>query len=265
MIAATRLRSAGPGAESGAGSGARAGPAVPARTVPAAAGARLRHRLAGPGRPARIVHRGRHAVYLDVDGWCVGVLASGATAVPCALRTALPDLDELATADSARAADGSLWLDDTVVRVARLQDVSVPTLRTVDPELATLLLAAGGPAAAELGSVLDRPLPALLGRGSGLTPLADDVLCGWLATGHALGRPLPELPDPRRQTTLLSATLVDCAWHGEVIPEFRALVRALGTGDAATVRRRAAAVAAVGHTSGPGLLLGAGLRLREIG
>lgn len=233
------------------------------RQVAAAAGRRLGARLRGPDRPARVVHRGRHAVYLDLDGWCVGVLAAGATAVPCGLRTALPHLDGLTDAATARVAGGSLWLDDSEIRIGRVQDVTVPRLRPVDPELTGLVLAAAAPAADELGDLLERPLPSLLGRGSGLTPLADDVLCGWLATGHALGLPQPELPDPRTRTTLLSATLVDCARHGEVIPEFRALVRALGTGDAAAVRRSVETVAAVGHTSGAGLLLGAGSRLRQ--
>ena len=52
------------------------------------------------------------------------------------------------------------------------------------------------------------------------------------------------------RTTLLSATLLDCALHGEVLPEFAAYVAALGTpaedaaataliGDRAHVRRRA--------------------------
>ena len=31
------------------------------------------------------------------------------------------------------------------------------------------------------------------------------------------------------RTTLLSATLLDCALHGEVLPEFAAYVAALGT------------------------------------
>jgi hypothetical protein len=56
------------------------------------------------------------------------------------------------------------------------------------------------------------------------------------------------------RTTLLSATLLDCAMHGEVIPEFAAYLAALDTpGEAAA----AETLAAVGHTSGRGLLEGA--------
>ena len=46
--------------------------------------------------------------------------------------------------------------------------------------------------------------------------------------------------------------------HGEVIPEFAAYVAALGTDDEA---RTAATLRAVGHTSGAGLLEGAGWAL----
>lgn len=56
------------------------------------------------------------------------------------------------------------------------------------------------------------------------------------------------------RTTLLSATLLDCAMHGEVIPEFTAFLAALDTPDEPA---RAEALAAVGHTSGTGLLEGA--------
>jgi len=230
--------------------------------VPTAATARLRARLAGPDRAPRVVHRGPHAVYLDLDGWCLGVVSSRATAVPCALRTTLPELGPLADTEHARVVDGELWLGGTVLRVGRLHDLAVPSLPRPRPWLAEILLAAARPAADELGDLLDRPLATLVGRGSGLTPLADDVLCGWLALRHALGVPTT-VPDARARTTLLSATLLECAAHGEAIPEFRMLVHTLASGDRATVGRVAEGVGRVGHTSGYGLLLGAGLALQD--
>jgi hypothetical protein len=230
--------------------------------VATAATARLRARLAGPDRDARIVHCGRHAVYVALDGWCVGVVSARATAVPCALRTTLPELGALADASRARVVDDQLRLDDTLLRIGRLLDLTVPALPSPRPWLAEILLDVAQPAADELGDLLDRPLPTLVGQGSGLTPLADDVLCGWLAIRHALGTPAP-VPDARASTTLLSATLVECAAHGEAIPEFRMLVPTMARGDRAAVARVAEAVARVGHTSGYGLLLGAGLALQE--
>ena len=61
------------------------------------------------------------------------------------------------------------------------------------------------------------------------------MLCGWLAVHRAAGVATPEVDATVRAlaatTTLLSATLLDCAMHGEVIPEFAAWLAALGTDD----------------------------------
>src|SRR4029079_554691 len=107
---------------------------------------------------------------------------------------------------------------------------------------------------------------ALVGRGDGLTPYGDDVLCGWLAVHRAARMATPEVDDAVRAlahtTTLLSATLLDCAMHGEVIPEFADWLAALGSDDEAP---RAAALARVGHTSGRGLLEGARTALADLG
>jgi hypothetical protein len=105
----------------------------------------------------------------------------------------------------------------------------------------------------------------LLGRGPGLTPLGDDVICGWIATHRAAGVPTPEIDTAVRaglpRTTLLSGTLLDCALHGEVLPELGRYLAAVGTHAEA---RRAAELRAVGGTSGAGLLMGALLALDEL-
>ncbi len=105
----------------------------------------------------------------------------------------------------------------------------------------------------------------LVGRGDGLTPLGDDVLCGWLAMHRAAGVETPDVDaavhENRDRTTLLSATLLDCAVAGEVLPEFAAYVSALGTPEEPAT---AAALASVGHTSGAGLLYGAQLALTHL-
>ena len=101
-----------------------------------------------------------------------------------------------------------------------------------------------------------------MGLGDGLTPYADDVLCGWLAVQVGADRLTAEVAGAVRasfgRTTLLSATLLGCALHGEVLPEFAAYVRALGTDDQV---RREDALAAIGESSGRGLLTGARLAL----
>jgi hypothetical protein len=114
---------------------------------------------------------------------------------------------------------------------------------------------------------------AMLGRGDGLTPLGDDVLCGWLAAHRALGVATPEVDGAVRaglaRTTLLSATLLDCALEGEVLPELGdwlvAVAAAPGAGAVAGHAWAAArALLAVGATSGAGLMAGALLALEDL-
>jgi hypothetical protein len=189
---------------------------------------------------APVLHRGPDAVYVDVAGRCVGVVGTRATAVPCALRTALRQLPDVVRAS---VRDGVLHLDDEPVVIGRVVDVTVPRVA-----------ARGGAGSIEVAE--------LLGRGDGLTPYGDDVLCGWLAvnraTGHATDDVDAEVRDRLHRTTSLSAALLDCAMHGEVIPEFAAYVAALGTG---REHEAEATLRAVGHTSGAGLLEGAGWAL----
>lgn len=184
-----------------------------------------------------MLHRGSHAVYLDLDGACLGVLAAGAVRVPCALRTRLPVLPDDVTA---RLVDGVLHLGGVPLRIGRIVDAQVPTLT-----------------ASRLGP-LRRGVDELVGAGDGLTPYGDDVLCGWLAVyraaGHASDDVDAEVRDRMHRTTCLSAALLDCALHGEVVPEFATYLAALGTEAEAAAT---ASLRAVGHTSGAGLLEGA--------
>jgi hypothetical protein len=186
-----------------------------------------------------LVHRGPDAVYVDVAGRCVGVVGTRATAVPCALRTTLGRLPDVATA-SVRG--GVLHLGELPVVVGRLVDVSVRRLPVAEVR---------APASLEAPDVA-----ALLGRGDGLTPYGDDVLCGWLAVTRAAGIETPEVDDRVRSlaatTTLLSATLLECAMAGEAVPEFVAWLA--GTGPVEAVER-------IGHSSGRGLVEGARLAL----
>ena len=183
---------------------------------------------------ARILHRGPDAVYVDVAGRCVGVVGTRATAVPCALRSALDVLPEVV---SASVRGGVLRLDEEPVVVGRLVDVSVPRLPL-----------AGTPGQVDVAS--------LVGRGDGLTPYGDDVLCGWLAVTRGAGIETPGVDAHVRAlaatTTLLSATLLECAMAGEVVPEFAAWLA--GTGPLEAVER-------IGHSSGRGLVEGARLAL----
>src|SRR4051794_7001356 len=182
--------------------------------------------------PAPLLHRGPEAVYVDVAGRAVGVVGTRATAVPCALRTALERLPDVTTAS---VRDGILHLDDQPLVVGRLVDVTLRRLSVAEVR---------APASLEASEVA-----ALVGRGDGLTPYGDDVLCGWLAVHRAAGIETPEVDEAVRAlahtTTLLSATLLDCAMHGEAIPQFAAWLAETGPVEA---------VERIGHSSGRGLV-----------
>ncbi|WP_224275595.1 DUF2877 domain-containing protein [Nocardioides lacusdianchii] len=229
--------------------------------IPVAAPIRVRERLAAaPDGPRRVLHASSTAVYLDLDGWCVGLVSAGATRVPCALWSTLPDLGALRP--TAHVSAGELVVGGRALRITRLVD---PRATRVGHH------AHHGPAPETVvASWLDLPahgrltaahLDHLLGRGPGLTPLGDDVLAGWLATRAALGRPDPVLAAAVRRrlgvTTLLSATLLECALHGEALPQ---LADWLAVPDDTTT----AALLAVGATSGAGLLAGARLALTSL-
>jgi hypothetical protein len=233
------------------------------------------HLRSAPDGPVRVLHQSPAALYVEVAGRCVGVVAPGAAQVPCALR--LPPHISGVSAQEVLAAGagspyverGTLYLAGHPPRVGRFVDVRVPridlgrVLRAASPRIAEARPprpAAGGLAALRpLPSRIDRHLLRhLVGNGGGLTPLGDDVLCGWLAVLVATGRLTDDVTAAVRgtldRTTLLSATLLDCALHGEVLPEFAAYVAVVGT-PAEDVA--ATALTAIGHTSGAGLWWGA--------
>jgi hypothetical protein len=98
------------------------------------------------------------------------------------------------------------------------------------------------------------PLLAQVGRGEGLTPRADDVLCGALLAARALGMTLPATL-PLERTTSLSASLLEAAHAGYAVPAVLDHLAAVMAGSADTERTREL-VLAIGHTSGAGLLEG---------
>jgi hypothetical protein len=182
--------------------------------------------------------------------------------VPCALWSTVPDLTALAPV--VRVDGGDLVVGDRRVRVTRLVDSRATTVgrhgnRRSEP--AVLMTSAAGLHLPADGELTPDDVDRLIGRGPGLTPLGDDVLAGWLATRAAGGRPDAAVADAvlRRAgaTTLLSATLLDCAARGEVLPQLGAWL-ADPTADATD------ALLAVGATSGAGLLAGAALALASL-
>ena len=106
-----------------------------------------------------------------------------------------------------------------------------------------------------------------LGRGPGLTPYADDVLCGALVAMHAVGHPaLPRLVEEigeanlESRTTATSAALLRAACQGWCIDLLADYLQALDRDpDHPTVTARRTALVAVGSSSGHGLLEGVGI------
>ena len=177
-------------------------------------------------------------------------MSGSSTSTPsrCPARSALVtgDLGKLG-AGPAYLSDGVLHLSGVPLVIGRLRRVEVPALRIDTAHRPD-------PVAPLDTDAVDR----LVGAGDGLTPRGDDVLCGWLAMHRAVGAPTPVVDEAVRmrmqETTLLSATLLDCAMHGEVLPQFAAYVGALGTPAQAGAERD---LLAVGHSTGSGLLEGA--------
>lgn len=236
-------------------SGLASGPVIAASAPP-----RVLDRItSAPDGPVEVLHRGAHAVCVDLGGWCVGIVDQHAAALPCALGTRNAELARLG-AGPAHVAAGVLHLSGVPLVVGRLRDVAVPrvqpgTLRALDALPTPRTVAPLHPA----------EVAGLVGAGDGLTPWADDVLCGWLALHRAVGLATPAVDAAIRasahRTTLLSATLLDCAQRGEVLPQFATFVAALGS---PALGRAEADLQAVGHSSGAGLLEGARWAAAEI-
>ncbi|WP_249217173.1 oxamate carbamoyltransferase subunit AllH family protein [Nocardioides palaemonis] len=240
--------------------------------LPVAAPARvLVHLGALPDGPLEVVHASASAVYVDVDGWCLGLVAASASRVPCALWSSEPDLTDLSgevasrrpTTVTARVEGGGLVVAGRRLRIARVVDTRVTVLPPEVPaiEPARQVVTAHGLDLPADGRLTAAHVDALLGRGPGLTPLGDDVLAGWLVVRAAAGRPDVAVTGAVRRrravTTLLSGTLLDCALHGEALPQLGAWLAAPGP---ATL----AALLDVGATSGAGLATGAGLALASL-
>lgn len=246
--------------------------------IPAAAPSRVRDRLAAAADgPVPVVHAGAQAIYLDLDGWCVGVVGPAAARVPCALRLVRPFPETFVRQPPAAYLEGgTLRIGSTPLSIGRVEAPTVPRLsdgivpsNTADPVTVQVT-----PPPAVAGFVaqhlpdrrIDAPAVArLVGRGDGLTPLGDDMLAGWLAMQRAAGTATPDVDDAvrshARRTTLLSATLLDCAAHGEVLPEYAAWLTAIGTSDEPA---RVAALHRVGATSGAGLHQGGLIALDQL-
>lgn len=210
-------------------------------TIPAAASPLTHGLVTGPARPAVVLAAFPSAVYLGLEGRSavLPIVASDALVLPTSLRLAVsgPVAWGVEPGDIVTVGGGMVTMARHGIRV----------VRTWRPrQVAT---GAPVPAAVDWAGLL-----ADVGRGPGLTPRADDVLCGALLAARAFGVARPdELPLAR--TTSLSASLLVAAQGGYAVScvvDHMDHVLA-GSPDAEVSR---SAVLAIGHTSGAGLLEG---------
>lgn len=173
---------------------------------------------------------------------------------------------------SVSGAAGTLQVSLGQLRRTALAPVGDPVARQV--EQAAQLFAATGTEvetilAQRLARVVDpvdasAAVAALLGRGPGLTPAGDDLLCGALAGTVLFGRPvepmrravLDQLADRPRATTSLSRQLLLTAAAGRGLAELSTLGRALCATDAGVLSAACARLSAIGHSSGTALAAG---------
>lgn len=262
---------------SAAGVRVRTRESAPRVCTPAAASMWTAARVGDRTREVPVIAAGPLAVYVDVDGDAVALLARAAVPVPVGLRTCLRTLPRCRTA---LVGDGELRLGPLLVRPARLVDVHVPRLAglvargqqwatTVSDSLpaymsASVSVTLPAPALRSLAAGDPYAVAQLIGRGEGLTPLGDDVLAGWLVTRAAAGLDHGDVGSAvlaaTGRTTTVSATLLRRALAGESVPQLRDLLICVGAGAGPDqLRCRLDDVLAVGHTSGVGLALGAAL------
>ena len=229
------------------------------RAEPMSASVLLAPWLDGPVRRLHVAHRSRLALSLaDAEGRVAfSVTFPGAVRLPYACAVASP-ARPAPTPSSLSVGDGVLaWGDDdtssTHYRVNRWWSPARPGPGS-HPRLATALDPDGVRrlAATWRGS---------LGRGPGLTPYADDVLCGALvalrAAGHPAVAPLAaeiSASHLEASTTATSASLLRAACEGWCIDELAAHLLALDRSDDPEPTRRA--LLGVGSSSGSGLLAG---------
>lgn len=197
------------------------------------------------GRRLEIVGAGREVAYGEDDGFVV-VLTVGRPVLPNGAQVLeLPHL-------------GAAF-------VVRADEVWDPTIRVGDAELI-----ADGPEDL-VRAVVERDVRAaravgarLIGRGPGLTPEGDDLVCGvaavvasldWASREEWLGALIGG--DLRRRTTALSATLIELAVAGMGPEPLQALV----AGDRGALAR----LEAIGHSTGRAIARGAAVGLLSRG
>jgi hypothetical protein len=245
-------------------------PAGYGEPLPVAVPTRVADRLASaPDGPLRVLHACAQGAHLDLDGLAVAVLVTTAPGLPHAIRSH-PGWVTTALGTRTYLEGGILHWGGRTLVTRRLVDVRAPRLDAARVLKASPAAEKGTPRPRGAGLVAHASLTPdtvgdLVGRGDGLTPYGDDVVCGWLALHRALGLATPAVDDAVRRalprTSTLSATLLECALAGEVADAVGAYLRALTTPVEHAAR---VALEAIGHSSGRGLAHGIDLARADL-
>lgn len=203
--------------------------------------------LDGPPQVLRVVHRCASACQLADDAGVVRACAVTSAAVRLPHALVLPSLPHEPTLS---VGGGTVWWNGHTFSIARWWRPARPHLPALRDHLRSGLLDD------LLLGWRDR-----LGGGTGLTPYADDVLCGMLVALHAVGDARVDrwsaavLRMPlERHTSATSAALLRLAARGWCIAEVADYLTALAAGTG--VSPAAEALQRVGSSSGRGLLEG---------
>jgi hypothetical protein len=220
-----------------------------------------------PDGPVDVLHACADVVHLAVAGRCVSLAGPRGPRLPTTLRGNRPPVSSFRP-EEAYVEGGILHWGGRTVVTRRLVDVRAPRFDAAWVPKASPAVAMGTPRSRAVGLVALAPrvdpvsVTGLVGRGDGLTPLGDDVVCGWLAVHRAARVPTPEVDAVVRhllpRTTTLSATLLECALAGEVADVVAAYLRSLGTTRHDAARQT---LEAFGQSSGLGLAHGIDLAL----
>lgn len=203
--------------------------------------------LDGPLRSLRVVHRSASACQLADDAGVVRTCAVSSGTLRFPHSVVLP---QLPSGPALTIGTGKLDWGGVTFAVTRWWRPARPLLPSLRSRVRE------GPLGDRLPRWRDR-----LGEGPGLTPYADDVLCGTLTALRAASHPAVDtlaaavMSTPlERYTTATSAALLRLAAEGWCIDPVAEYLRALAT---STVTAPAArALGAVGSSSGRGLIEG---------
>lgn len=244
-------------------------------------------RLAEPPHVGTVVHAGSDAIYVSSYDDVLGVVSRHATVLPCTISTRLDTLDGAlgqgrrpSVGDNVTIGSDVIDFGATTVGVGRYIDFAMPAFHQAGVEqmkerLEGLIGTSSQPTeldASVLSILAERPADALmrtLGRGSGLTPFGDDVVCGMIAILIAGADPCADglceqaVALAPQRTTSLSTTLLRRAALGEALPAFADVVTAL-VENPNNAAARISQLLRIGHSSGAGMLLGLHLALEHI-